>query len=152
MILRKILIKKSPGARAVPLQNMSGLKRLLLLHDCTSECSVQTTPLKNLLPVKNHCRLELVCVAVMGHRHFFLHDPDGNCFYKETGLAQIVQISPNPSSPFLLTSSGNNNNNYHLNRVRKNADDPLLSRSCRESVLNSTSESELSLTPKSGLS
>ena len=65
MILRKILIKKSPEARAVPLQNMSGLKRLLLLHDCTSECSVQTTPLKNLLPVKNHCRLELVCVAVI---------------------------------------------------------------------------------------
>ena len=39
--------------------------------------------------------------------------PSPDCCYKQTGLAQIGQIGPNLSSPFLLTSSGNNNNNQN---------------------------------------
>ena len=39
--------------------------------------------------------------------------PTPDCSYKQTGLAQIGQIGPNLSSPFLLTSSGNNNNNQN---------------------------------------
>ena len=39
--------------------------------------------------------------------------PTPDCCYKQTGLAQIGQIGPNLSSPFLLTSSGNNNNNQN---------------------------------------
>ena len=41
----------------------------------------------------------------------FIPSPD--CCYKQTGLAQIGQIGPNLSSPFLLTSSGHNNNNQN---------------------------------------
>ena len=39
--------------------------------------------------------------------------PSPDCCYKQTGLAQIGQIGPNLSSPFLLTSWGNNNNNQN---------------------------------------
>ena len=61
----------------------------------------------------------VVVLSVVDNSAWAFFDPDGNCCYKQKGLAQIGQIGPNPSSPFLLTSSGNTKAPYHLDRVRK---------------------------------
>ena len=61
----------------------------------------------------------VVVLSVVDNSAWAFFDPDGNCCYKQTGLNQV---GPNPSFPFLLTSSGNNSKNYHQDRVRKNAD------------------------------
>ena len=58
----------------------------------------------------------------IGDQHFFLHDPNGKGPYKQTVLAQIAKLPKNPSSPFLLMSTGNTKAPYHLDRARKNAD------------------------------
>ena len=51
----------------------------------------------------------------------FLHDSDGRAL-------QANKAGPNwlnPSSPFLLMSTGNTKAPYHLDRLRKNANPPL---------------------------
>ena len=49
---------------------------------------------------------------------FFLHDSDGRALQANRAGPNW----PNPSSPFLLMSTGNTKAPYHLDRLRKNAD------------------------------
>ena len=57
---------------------------------------------------------------------FSLHDSDGRALQANRAGPNW----PNPSSPFLLMSTGNTKAPYHLDRVRKNADPPLRSGHC----------------------